>query len=191
MLDTYASERIPHVRAVIDFSMALGRVICVPDPAECAARDASLIAAAKEGPALIPPPLGISPGVTLDGDPHAGRLFVQGLVAHGGQTGLFDDVVGRGWTLVGRSADPVAFLAPETAAFFTSVGGIGAHVSPTGPVRDLDGVYGRWFEEAGVEVVLQRPDFYVFGTAARPEGATDPVEQLRTSLGAASGPACA
>ena len=182
LLDTYASERIPQVRAVIDFSMALGRVICVPDPAECAVRDASMIAAAKDGPAVTPPPLGIGPGVVLDGDPHAGRLFVQGRVSHGGKTGLFDDVIGRGWTLLGRSADPTTALAPETAAFFASLGGIGAQVRPSGPVRDLDGVYGRWFDEAGVELALQRPDFYVFGTAARPDGATVLVEQLRRAL---------
>src|SRR5207237_771569 len=40
LLDTYPSERIPHVRSVIDFSMALGRVICIADPEEAATRDA-------------------------------------------------------------------------------------------------------------------------------------------------------
>src|SRR6185436_15202718 len=40
LLDTYPSERIPHVRTVIDFSMALGKVICIADPAEAAGRDA-------------------------------------------------------------------------------------------------------------------------------------------------------
>src|SRR5207249_1431649 len=144
LLDTYASERIPHVHAVIDFSMALGRVICVADPAECAAHDTSMIAAAKQGPPLTPPPLRIGPGVLLDGDPHAGRLFIQGRVCHRGQTGLFDDVVGNGWTLLGRTADPMASLGPETAAFFASLGGIGAQVCPTEPERDLDGVYDRW-----------------------------------------------
>src|SRR5262249_33963339 len=39
LLDTYPSERIPHVAAVIDFSMALGKVICIADAAEAAARD--------------------------------------------------------------------------------------------------------------------------------------------------------
>lgn len=29
LLDTYTDERMPHVRGVIDFSMNLGKVICV------------------------------------------------------------------------------------------------------------------------------------------------------------------
>src|SRR5205814_10337395 len=73
LLDTYPSERIPHVRATIDFSMALGKVICTADPAEAAARDATMIAAAAEGePATSPPSLAIGPGVLRAGAPHAG-----------------------------------------------------------------------------------------------------------------------
>jgi len=182
LLDTYATERVPQVRAMIDFSMALGRVICVADPAECAARDAAMIGAGKGPPPVAAPPLGIGPGVVRDGDPHAGRLFVQGRVASGARTGLFDDVVGSGWTLVGRSVDPTARLTPDAAAFFASLGGIGAHVGGAGAVRDVDGAYARWFDEAGVDVVLQRPDFYVFGTAARAEDTSVLVAQLRDAL---------
>src|SRR4029079_4766757 len=38
ILDSYQIERISHVRATIVFSMALGKVICIADPAEAAAR---------------------------------------------------------------------------------------------------------------------------------------------------------
>src|SRR5207247_10721413 len=47
LLGTYASERIPQVRQAIELSIALGKVICVADPAAAAARDAALIAAAR------------------------------------------------------------------------------------------------------------------------------------------------
>src|SRR6185295_18872069 len=56
LLDTYASERIPHVRALIDFSMELGKVICIADPAGAAARDALMVAAAEAGQQTTPPP---------------------------------------------------------------------------------------------------------------------------------------
>jgi flavoprotein hydroxylase len=183
LLDTYASERIPHVRAVIQFSMDLGKVICVPDPAEAAARDATMIAAATDGyvPPQPPPP-GLGAGVVLEGDPRAGQLFPQGRVRCGGTTGLFDDVVGNGWVLLSASVDPAAHLDPEDAAFFTALGGVSARVGPDGPVRDLDGVYAQWFGAAGVAVVLQRPDFYVFGTASTTEGAGALVRQLRRAL---------
>ncbi len=45
LLDTYASERIPQVRQVIEFSIELGKVICVPDRDQAAARDEAMIAA--------------------------------------------------------------------------------------------------------------------------------------------------
>jgi flavoprotein hydroxylase len=190
LLDTYASERVPHVRALIDFSMALGKVICVADPAEAAARDAGMIAAARERHLTTPPPpLGIGSGVLLDGDPQAGQLFVQGRVQYAKASGLFDDVVGRGWTLLSPSADPVTQLDATAAAFFTSLGGISAQVGAQGAVGDLDGAYGRWFAEAGVGVVLQRPDFYVFGTAARVGGAGALVNHLRRALAGGAIPA--
>ncbi len=183
LLDTYASERIPHVRAVINFSMELGKVICVPDPADAAARDAMMIAAAKYGyvPPQPPPP-GLGPGLLHEGDPRAGHLFLQGRVGRAGATGLFDDVVGRGWTLLSPSLDPAAHLDADAAEFFASLGGISAQVGTDAPVRDLDGVYAQWFAGAGVAAVLQRPDFYDFGTAPTADGAGALVRALRGSL---------
>src|SRR5206468_5166522 len=110
----------------------------------------------------LTPPLptpAIGPGLLLDGDPLAGHLFPQGEVQTGDVRGLFDDVVGRGFTLVGREADPIARLAPDLARFFRSIGGIGAHF---GHVRDVNGNYVRWFTENRVAVALARPDFHVF-----------------------------
>src|SRR5262249_28624014 len=86
LLDTYASERVPHVRAMIDFSMELGKVICVADRAAAAARDAMLIAALEAGQRSAPPPsIGLGPGVQLDGAPQAGQLFLQGRVSCAGR----------------------------------------------------------------------------------------------------------
>jgi 2-polyprenyl-6-methoxyphenol hydroxylase-like FAD-dependent oxidoreductase len=164
LLDTYGSERMPHVRSTIEMSMALGRVICVPDPVEAAARDRAMIAATRAGTPTVPPPgWMLGPGAFAAGDPHAGALFVQGRVARGARSGLFDDVIGGGWVLLGR--DGVPRLDGEAAAFFARLRGTVAGLGADG-VRDLDGVYARWFADAGVATVLQRPDFYVFGTAA-------------------------
>jgi hypothetical protein len=43
-------------------------------------------------------------------------------------------------------------------------------------------VYGAWFAGSGAAVVLQRPDFYVFGTAPSLEGASTLVAALRRAL---------
>jgi flavoprotein hydroxylase len=183
LLDTYASERIPHVRSTIEMSMALGRVICVPDPAEAAARDAAMIAATRAGAPSVPPPAWrLGPGAFAADDPHARDLFVQGRVARGERSGLLDDVLGGGWTLLGRDAVPR--LEREAATFFAALGGTVAGFGADG-LRDLDGVYARWFADAGVGAVLQRPDFYVFGTAVTPD-ASALVEELRRVLGRSS-----
>jgi 2-polyprenyl-6-methoxyphenol hydroxylase-like FAD-dependent oxidoreductase len=182
LLDSYPSERIPHVRALIDLAVMLGRVVCVPDPAEAAARDRRMIAEARERKSPVPsalPPVG--PGC-FAATPAAGQLFVQDRVRHAGATGLFDDVVGGGFALLSPRGDPGAVLDPELAAWFRSLGGVTAHVGPGGPVADLGDGYARWFAEHGVAVALQRPDFQVFGAAQDLDGARALVAELRDRL---------
>jgi flavoprotein hydroxylase len=184
LLDTYPSERMPQVRRVIDFSIELGKVICVADPAAAAARDEAMIAAVRERgltPPLPAPALGS--GCSAEHDPLAGELFVQGRVRRAGTTGLFDDVVGRGFMLVSPFGDPAAQLDPARAADFASIGGVGAQVGAGAAVDDVDGSYQRWFDRHGVAVVLQRPDFHVFGAAAGLEGSESLVDDLRRRLG--------
>jgi 2-polyprenyl-6-methoxyphenol hydroxylase-like FAD-dependent oxidoreductase len=183
IIGTYASERIPHVRRAIELSIELGKVICVTDPAEAAMRDAAMVAATRETGLTPPPPsLALGPGIALDDDPLAGRLFPQGMVRRGDVAGRFDDVVGRGFVLLSPAADPAALLPPDAAAFFASLGGTGAHVARGAPIDDADGTYARWFAEHGVALVLQRPDFHVFGAARRVEAAANLVRRLRDAL---------
>ena len=187
LLDTYAQERLPHVRSLIDVSIQLGRMICMTDPREAAARDAQLIELARAGErTVIPTPPALGPGTTLAGDPNAGQLFPQGRVRLGsrGQSreGLFDDVVGRGWVLLGADGDPARALGPEQRAFFTSLGGVGAHIGSGASLTDLDGRYERFFERGGARVALVRPDFHVFGTAKDPAQASGLIDALAREL---------
>jgi flavoprotein hydroxylase len=183
LLDSYPRERIPHVRALIDFSMALGRVICIADPAEAAARDAAMTAAVQSGQQLTPPPApALGPGVFRADDPAAATLMVQGRVRMDGRTGLFDDVVGQGWVLLSSAGDPRTALTGEAAAFFAALGGVAAHVAPDGPIVDVDGAYARWFAAHEAAVVLQRPDFAVFGAGRTLGEASQLVGDLRRAL---------
>jgi flavoprotein hydroxylase len=180
LLDAYELERSDNVRAVIDFSMALGKVICITDPAEAAGRDALMIGGAEAGGAQAPPPLpGVTGGVIRAGDPLAGRLFVQGRIARDGDTALFDDVVGAGWRLV--TTDPVvrASISDELLAWFADRGGA---VVTIGAEADVDGTYAGWFAGHGVVAVLQRPDFHLFGSTADAAHANAIVEDLRAAL---------
>jgi 2-polyprenyl-6-methoxyphenol hydroxylase-like FAD-dependent oxidoreductase len=179
LLDSYATERAPHVSATIDLSVALGRIICVADPAEAAARDARMIGEARSRTSPVDarlPPLG--PGCFADGA--ARELFVQDVVRCGGATGRFDDVVGRGFALVSPAGEPK--LDPELAAWFASLGGFTAHVAPGARIEDVAGGYARWFSERGAAVALVRPDFAVFGAASDPTGGNALVRELRARL---------
>ena len=184
LLDTYESERVPHVRAVIDFSMALGKVICIADPAEAAGRDAMMTAALAGGQQATPPPSPtIGPGVLHAGDPYAGKLFPQGRVRTAdGREGWFDDVVGNGWALIGRDRDPMTALDARAASWLRQLGVVTAHVGRDAPVADVAGTYARWFQATGAAVVLQRPDFIVFGAGPRSADAPLLVDALRRAL---------
>jgi len=189
LLDTYAAERLPHVRSLIALTVGLGKLVSVSGREEALARDAQLLALrrANERSPLPSPPL-MGEGTTLAGDRHAGELFVQGRVAArvGGErrTGLFDDTVGRGWALVGADRDPAGDLGPEQRRFFDALGGISAHVGPEAPVVDLDGRYAAFFARTGRRVALQRPDFHLFGTGKDPADAGELVAALAHQLAA-------
>jgi len=182
LLEAYGRERAVNVRAVIEFSMELGKIICVPDPAEAAARDEAMITGAMQaGPQPVPPLPGIVDGVRFGGDPLAGELFIQGRVSDGDRSARFDDVVGGGWRLVTMDTDIAASLPAETVAWFADIGGRVVALGDGG-LSDVDGVYDWWFETHGVRVALQRPDFYLFGTATDASGATRLIDGLRDAL---------
>ena len=190
LLETYGSERREHVRVIIDEAVGIGRVICETDPDRAAARDAKLRAELADPTAVtVEPPhpqLG-TPSVCVSSGGAEGRLAPQGRVEIAGRTGLYDDLAGSGWQLIGWKHDPAALLADDDLAWFTRLGGTVAAVGHDGPVRDLDGAYGRWFEDHGCAVVLARPDFYVFG-AGSPTDAPRLLTALRARLEPARSP---
>lgn len=169
LLDGYPSERIPHVRVFTEFSVMLGGVICVLDPQAAAGRDAQMLAADAAAEDRYPDPPLTPSNMLRAGDPQAGRLSLQARVAHDGREGLFDDLLGGGFVLLGLDHDPAARLTPGQRAFLQRRGvkaiGIGAGTR----VADLDGDYRAWFGRLGARAVLVRPDFYVFGAGEAPE----------------------
>ena len=152
LLDTYQSEREPHVRAIIETALFMGRTVCIADPAAAAARDAAMLAKRAEG-AGAPDPLAwppIAAGLLLAGSPGAGELLPQPTVA-----GLhLDDRLGPGPWLITRSAGPAA--SGGLTARSLADPGLAAWAAPLA----------AWLDHRGAEAVLVRPDRYVFGTGA-------------------------
>jgi flavoprotein hydroxylase len=175
LLATYEEERRPGAVAAIDTSIALGKVICVPDPAEAAARDEAMAAAVTDVVSEVPPQPGHATGLIHPSSPLAGEQIPQAHV--GGRP--FDDVHGAGWRLV--TDDPAARdLAPALLGWLGSIGGAVIEIAETAPELTA------WLHEHHVRWVLQRPDFHIYGTAADVAGAAELVEHLRSRLAIAA-----
>jgi flavoprotein hydroxylase len=170
LLDSYDQERLPSARQAIEFSIELGKVICVPDPAEAAARDAAMAPLVGAEPTDPPPPSRITAGVIDPDSPHAGTLFPQATI----DGRRFDDVHGAGWRLVTIDPGPVD-LDSDTRAWFAAIGGSVVNVGG-------DDGYRHWFTAHDATTALQRPDFHLYGTATSPAGAATLIEHLRTRL---------
>lgn len=185
VLNSYSRERRPHVQAITKTAIELGKVLCETDPAIAAARDAALLS----GHTPPTPPLpGLIDGIlyqdhdgTYLGD--AGALSVQGRVTLDGRTGRFDDIVGRGWVVLSRKARLRERLTSEAQAILERLGATTIHVTKATMPSDFhsavdrDGVYAAWFDKLGADVIVVRPDFYVFGSARETA-----VEELLSSL---------
>jgi 2-polyprenyl-6-methoxyphenol hydroxylase-like FAD-dependent oxidoreductase len=171
LLDTYESERRPHVLAWTAISLAEGRVSCELDPERAAERDRRM----RSGEHPIPPGLPtLGPGA-LQAEPDAftGSLGLQARVAVPGRNGRFDDLLGaRRWVLLTRGGAPAEHLDGVRERILAELDGVAVEVLPpsaaprNGAIVDVDGRYGAWMDEHGVEAVLTRPDFIVFGAAA-------------------------
>ena len=146
LLDTYQSEREPHVRTVIETAVNAGQIIQTTDPETARRRDEGFRAGrganggADSGPdqSFLGP---LGPGVGLD----SGGTPLP-------QVDGSDARLGRGFTLVTVDAD----VGPRCDA----LAGLATTVVPE---------LAPWLAERGADVALVRPDRYLFGTATRDE----------------------
>ncbi|MBL8773386.1 MAG: bifunctional 3-(3-hydroxy-phenyl)propionate/3-hydroxycinnamic acid hydroxylase [Phenylobacterium sp.] len=143
LLDTYQTEREPHVRGYVELAIQMGRTVCTLDRAEAAARDAAMLAATRPPVPMFTPSLGA--GCLRADDPAAGALFIQTWSEGRG----LDDELGSGPWLIARTE-------PPAAAGVVSVG-----LDRLAPAH-REGL-SAWLDRHGASAVLVRPDRYVFG----------------------------
>lgn len=144
LLDTYESERSPHVREFIETAVRLGGVIQTTDPEVADRRDADF---ARQPQVFSTPQPPLGPGFH-EGGAHGGRLAPQAVGADGART---DDRVGYAFALVvAASTADAARQAVE-----------GRHRLVVADRPEL----ARWLEALGALAVLVRPDRYVAGVA--------------------------
>lgn len=138
LLDTYESERLPHVRAFIELAVRLGAVLQETDSAAAAARD-QRFAAGAETFDFPQPQLG--PGCRDDAPPPVGTIFPQPRLADGR---LMDEAIGQRFAIVGDTV----LLEP---------------LRPNAVL--LPGVGADWLAQHGLRAALLRPDRYIFAVA--------------------------
>ena len=186
LLDTYQPERAPHVSAITDISIYLGKIICIPDAEAAAARDADFLS----GRAAPPPPFPHLTDGLLDRDETgmvssgAGLLSPHVMVAHGTTEARLDDLVGPGFTVISRGLDPKVELQPKAQAALARLGTkfVTLQHDGHGDVIDLDGRLVAFMAERGWQTMIVRPDFYVYGGASDTAGLRRMVEGLTTAL---------
>lgn len=187
-LDTYVEEREPNTRATIIESVRVGENVIERDLDRAAARDERLLALSaqmQQSPAdkqliafRVP---GYEAGFIARDAIAAGATFGQSRVRLHGVEGAFDDVVGRGFMILARKGDPEAELSADDAAFWRSLGGSFARLGD-GAIEDLDGYYTGLMDEYGCDVIVKRPDFYIFGAAVSLDGLPPLIDELRRQL---------
>jgi|SRR5579875_3667306 len=187
VLASYGPERSGHVQHIIDFSVELGKVICITDPEIAAARDREMIAAQQQ-PGYAPPPPPqpqLGPGLWVPGSPGAGLLGVQGEVIANGRRGLFDDLFGTHFTLLARDHETLAALSSANRAALAAQQAVLVHLDPEseGGIVDVNGTYTRWLDQLGSVAVLMRPDFYIFGSAPDAAALNRLLDAWRSMLG--------
>ncbi len=138
LLDTYESERLPHVRAFIELAVKLGAVLQQTDRKTAAERDRRFESGAEMFD--FPQPQ-LGPGFRADAPPPVGTIFPQPRLPDGR---LMDEAIGQRFAVVGEPGT-LTRLRPD-AIRLPDVG------------RD-------WLTLHGIRGALLRPDRYIYAVS--------------------------
>ncbi|AKE01222.1 hypothetical protein XU06_30310 (plasmid) [Rhodococcus erythropolis] len=177
LLDTYETERKPHIRVLTEITKSLGEIVGETDPIAAAERDRTLREEMNSGRMetvrqnLIPP---LTSGFLdpADGSRAVGSLAIQPILGKGGAERRADDLAGPGWKLLigRRPGAELTALAQKDSVAVLAIG--------PGLLDDVDGTFAAFRVEHDVESVLVRPDGYIWGAYATPEDTLAAVRRL-------------
>jgi hypothetical protein len=179
LLDAYEAERGSNARATIVESMRVGQHVNERDPEKVRKRDEQLMALQAQNQkdkaggktqliAFRVP--GFEAGFIArpaDGVRGAGDALPQTRVRHDGREGRFDDIAGHGFMIIARGGDPATALSPADRNFWQSLGGRFVTLGTANGFADTDGMLTRLMDEYGCDVIVKRPDFYMFAACRR------------------------
>lgn len=155
LLDTYESERLPHVREFIELAVRMGNIIQTTDPAVAADRDRRLAGGGAPELLVYPSPQ-VGPGARDEAPPPVGVVFPQPRLDDGRR---LDEAIGNGFAVIG-AADAIAGVSERTRARWDAIGVV-ALDRPGAALSD-------WLAAREARAVMLRPDRYLMGLARTP-----------------------
>jgi 3-(3-hydroxy-phenyl)propionate hydroxylase len=185
LLDSYQTERKPHIRQLVATTKALGQIIGELDIEAARIRDETLCREFDLGKSevirqkLIPD---LTAGI-ISRDRHgrpsagAGSLFVQPNVRDSeGSIRRLDDVLGMRFSIVTRDEVAQGWLDSNASTIWAGLGG-NRLIVKSGPAHahrpdrvpeasEIGSVFQDWMKKFGGGAAVIRPDKYVYGIAA-------------------------
>ncbi len=164
LLDTYGTEREPHVRQFIEAAVNFGRLICTTDRDVAAQRDRDMLAARAAGGGEVgsggAPPLLPGDLVLAGGGPAALQPSLAGR--------RFDDVVGPRFAVLTRRPELVDGAA---AAWWVAAGATVLDAVAHPSLADV-------LDAAAADVAVVRPDRYILWAGAHLVAPDTPTSEL-------------
>ena len=178
LLDGYQLERSPHVRHLIEMSVYLGKIICIPDEEGAARRDQAFFSGTNAPFPDFPHLTGGLLRHDAQGQqPGAGEVSPHSDITWHGETGRMDDLTGPGFLLITR----------DDIAIPRQLGGLPLHklVLDDRAAEDHavmhDDRIGKFLDEMGWSAMVVRPDYYVYG-GATPGGEAELLSEFADDL---------
>lgn len=184
LLQHYEAERKPHIKQLIDIAMYLGKIICVSNPEEAAARDRAFLDGSAPPPPAFPH---LAEGTLMAGAALAGRLSPHAVVHTGHKSCRLDDLTGPNFVFMARTLDHLEGLPTQQLEAMKSLRikplFLAAHdVRDARGIHDPSGKLDRFFEEHCIDAYIARPDGYIFAAAEHGSDVADLLSALAEKL---------
>ncbi|HEY2773794.1 MAG TPA: bifunctional 3-(3-hydroxy-phenyl)propionate/3-hydroxycinnamic acid hydroxylase [Candidatus Binatia bacterium] len=182
LLDSYAEERDPHAHELVDWAVAVGRLMDALAEQEAGRASGPLpddLLNSGYGQGRSAPPLrrGLVVEEQVSDAGVAGYMISQPTVAAGGGRRLrLDEILGSGFAVVGRDRASLAMSEASRAVLAR----MGATTTELSSLPAVAGHHDRLFDAHGAAIV--RPDRYVFGVTDAAHSLDDLVLRLEQKL---------
>ncbi|MGL5880008.1 MAG: bifunctional 3-(3-hydroxy-phenyl)propionate/3-hydroxycinnamic acid hydroxylase, partial [Xenococcaceae cyanobacterium] len=195
LLDTYQTERLPHVQEIVKLATRAFKIFKTRNPFLALVRNLMLRILRRNNRKFqnvgsdMPP---LKHGILANS--LAGQMFIQPQVLNKtGELVLLDRILGNNFAILGLDTDWLDVITPESEAFLTNLSLKLICVVPqisdrttkfpdrVELIEDTSQQISDWLAKQQTEIAIIRPDRYVFGVCDRQElNAT--VQQLKSCL---------